>query len=82
MENSLINPNQICVYGLSINGDPFNANGSGIAAKDFFIPFDTTGTVVHFESRVPTEWKTTHFPVILLTSDSWYPTTVDMSAGK
>ena len=31
---------------------------------------------------MPTEWETTHLPVILITADSWDPTTVDISAGK
>ena len=82
LENSLINPNQIRAYGLSINDKPFNANELGINAEELFITFDTIGMVVHFESRVPTEWETTHFPVILITSDSWDPTTFDMSSGK
>ena len=37
---------------------------------------------MHFESRVPTEWETTHLPVIIITAYSWDPTTVNMSAGK
>ena len=82
LKNSLINPNHICAYGLSINNDPFNVNELAIDAEELFIPFDTTGMVVHFESRVPMEWETTHLPVILIMADSWDPTTVDMSAGK
>ena len=78
----MINPNQIRAYGLSINDNPFNANELVIDMEEFFIPFDTTGTVVHFESRVPTEWETTHLPVILITADSWDTTRVDMSARK
>ena len=77
-----INPNQIRAYGLSINNDPFNTNELGINTQEIFIPFDTTGTVVYFEYRVPTEWETTHLTVILITADSWDPTIVDMSAGK
>ena len=65
LENSLINPNQICDYGLSINDDTYNANELVIDAEELFIPFDTTGTVVYFEYRVPMEWETTHLPVIL-----------------
>ena len=82
LENSLNNPNHIRAYGLSINDDTFNANELGINAEELFIPFDTTGTVVHVESHVPMEWETPHLPVILITEDSWDPTTVDMSAGK
>ena len=70
LENLLINPNQIRAQDLSINKDPFNANELGIDAEELLIPFDTTGTVVHFESRVPTEWETTHLPVILIMADS------------
>ena len=74
--------NQICAYGLSIKNDPFNVNEIDIDAEELFILFNTTGTVVHFESRVPTEWETTHLPVILITADSWDPTIFDMSSGK
>ena len=77
-----INPNQILAYGLSINNKPFNTNDLGIDAEELFIPFDTTGMVVHFESCVLTELGTTHLPVILITEDWWNPTTVDISAGK
>ena len=82
LKNSLINPNQIRAYGLSINYDPFNTNEVGIDAEELFVQFDTTGTVVHFDYRVPKEWETTHLHVILITADSWDPTTVDMSSGK
>ena len=78
----MIDTNQIRDYGLSINDNPFHANELGINTEELFIPFDTTGTVVHFEYRVPIEWETTHLPVILITKYSWDPTTVDMSYGK
>ena len=78
----MINPNQVRAYGLSINDNPFNANELGIDAEELFIPFEVTGTVVHFESPVTKEWQTTHLPVTLITADSWDPTTVDMIAGK
>ena len=68
MTNSLINPNQLRAYGLIVNDDPFdNTRDFGINGDNIFIPFDTTGTVVHFESRTPTNWEKTHLPVILLT---------------
>ena len=52
MDHSLINPNQIREYGTPVGDDPFNASEFGIDAHEAFIPFDTTGTIVHFESRV------------------------------
>ena len=78
----IVNPSQIRAYGLLINDNPFNANDLGIGAEELFIPFDTTGTVVHFESHLPKEWETTHLPIILITEDSWDHTTVDTSASK
>jgi Reverse transcriptase (RNA-dependent DNA polymerase) len=75
MTNSLINPNQLRAYGLIVNDDPFDhTRDFGIDGDNLFIPFDTTGTVVHFESRTPTNWEKTHLPVILLTGEDWNPT--------
>ena len=74
LPNSLINPNQIRAYGLPVNDDPFDSTRSfGIDTDHGIIPFDTTGTVVYFETRVPNEWEKTHLPIILLTSDEWNP---------
>ena len=66
----MVNPNQMGSYDISINDEPFNANELEINAEELFIPFYTTGMVVHFDSRVPTEWETTNLPVILITADS------------
>jgi hypothetical protein len=75
LPNSLINPNQICAYGLEVNDDPFDLTHKfGINSKKTFIPFDTMGRVAYFKSRVPTEWEKTHLPLILITSETWNPT--------
>ena len=75
LPNSLINPNQLRAYGLAVSDDPFDTNRAfGIDSEHVFIPFDTTGTIVHFDSRVPTEWEKIHLPVILLTGEEWNPT--------
>ena len=71
LDNSLINPNHIRAYGISINDDHFNVNELGIETEVLSIPFDTVGKVVHFESRVPAEWEKSHSPVILIMADSW-----------
>jgi hypothetical protein len=65
-----IKPNQLQAYGLLVNDDPFDHSQEFcIDGEHAFIPFDTTGTVVHFASRVPTNWEKTHLPVILLTGE-------------
>ena len=74
LPNSLINPNQIRSYGHEVNDDPFDLSRAfGINSDNTFIPFDTTGTVIHFESRVPTKWEKTHLPTILITGEQWNP---------
>jgi hypothetical protein len=57
-----------------VNDDPFdNSCEFGIDSENLFIPFDTTGTVVHFDTRVPTEWEKSHLPVTLITGEDWNP---------
>ena len=78
LQHSLINPNQIREYGIDVFDNPFGDRAIGIAHDESFIPFDTKGTVVHFESRHPTEWEEKHLPIILLSGDRWDPSTVQM----
>ena len=78
----LINTNQLREYGLLVRDESFNANEFGIEADEDFIHFDRKGTIVYFNSRVPTDWETKHLPVILLTSDTWDPKTVNLSSGR
>ena len=83
LKNSLINSNQIQSYGLPINDDPFSSNDDfGISSDSVFIPFDTTGTIIHFHSWVPNDWEKKHLPVILLTGDVWNPTDEVLQYGK
>jgi hypothetical protein len=83
MENFLINPNQLRAYGVVVNDDPFDSTrGFGINTDNTFIPFDTMGTVIYFELRVPTEWEKTHLPIILITGDTWSPSNEVLYLGK
>jgi hypothetical protein len=40
------------------------------------------GMIVHFESRVPTEWEMKHLPMILLTGDQWDPLDESMNPER
>ena len=71
MENSLVNPNQIRQCGIPVCNDPTNWNKFGINVNDVFIPFNTTGMIVHFESHVPTDWEEKHSPVLLIAAETW-----------
>jgi hypothetical protein len=74
LPHSLINLNQLQAFGLYVNDDLFdNTREFGIEHDNIFIPFDTMGTVVHFKTRVPTVWESTHLPVVLLTGEEWNP---------
>ena len=77
LEHSLINPNQLRANYLKVQDNPFEPD-AGISGNtndddDVFIPFDTTGTIVSFESRVPTEFEMSNLPVIVITADQWDP---------
>ena len=68
LPHSLINPNQIREYSHEVFDDPF-CNTFGIKADNFFIPFDTVGTILYFELRAPTQWEIKNLPVLLLTGE-------------
>ena len=77
-----LNPNQVRAHGLNVFDNPFNDDEFGIDGHDAFIPFDTTGTVVHFDSRVPTAWEKTHRPIICITGNTWDPSSELTNQGK
>jgi hypothetical protein len=82
MDHSLINPNQIHEYGIPVYDNPFSQSQFGIDCKDDFIPFNTTGTIVYFESRVPTDWEMRNLPIIILTGGDWDPVNVGFGNGR
>jgi hypothetical protein len=51
----------------------FSQSQFGINCNDDFIPFNTMGTIVYFETHVPTDWKTCSLPIIMLTVEDWDP---------
>ena len=72
LPHSLISPNQIHTYGIPVYDDPYYSPcGFGINSEQAFIPFNTMGTIIHFKSRVPSDWEKMHLPVILLTDVTW-----------
>jgi hypothetical protein len=61
---------------------PFSQSLFGIDWNDDCIPFNTTGTIVYFESRVPTDWETHNFSIIMLTGEDWDPLNVGFGNGR
>ena len=82
LPNSLLNPNQLRANGLSVDDNPFSPDVFGISTDSTFIPFDSTGTIVHFGSRVPTPFEMSHLPVIVLTGPDWDPANIDMQSTR
>ena len=71
LDHSLINPNQICEHGLPVYDDPFSTLQFGIDENETFIPFNIMGTIVHFDTCVPMDWKTHNLPIIIHTREEW-----------
>jgi hypothetical protein len=80
LEHSLFNPNQIGYKGHSLCDNPWDKHRSlGLMCRDKpdFIPFETRGTVNHFDSRIPTADELHTLPPIVSTDDGlWNPSTV------
>jgi hypothetical protein len=73
MDHSPINPKQIHEYGVPMYDNPFSQSQFGIDCNYDFIPFNTMGTIVYFETRVPTDWETHNLPIIMVTGEDWDP---------
>ena len=79
---SLINPNQMRHYGLTVSDDPTDkAREFGITGDDFLIPFAMEGTTIFFNSHVPTRWEMENCRVIEMTDDNpWNPMAVNIAS--
>ncbi len=81
MDHSLINQNQIHEYGIFMYNNPFSQSQFGINCNDDFIPFNTMGTIVYFETHVLTDWETSNLPIIMLTGEDWDLVNVGLGNG-
>ena len=82
MDHSLINPNQIRHFGIPVSDNAYDgASDFGIDHEDLFIPFETKGSVVFFETYVPSDHDLEHNPHIVLTDGDteWDPNNIEMS---
>ena len=86
MDHTLINPNQIRMFGYAVSDDPFDySRPFGISHDDLFIPFDTEGTAVFFKARAPTnEELDGSCPYIVLTEGNleWDHSRVNMTKDR
>ena len=56
MNHSIINPNKIRELNIPVQDNNFYATVFGIEAEKAIKPLTYKGTVIRFESRVPTAW--------------------------
>ncbi len=56
---------------LCMSDNPFSNLQFGIDGNETFIPFNNMGTIVHFDTHVPTDWETCNLPIIILTGEEW-----------
>lgn len=84
MDHSLINLNQIRAFGIDVSDNPFDESKDfGIDHKECFIPFDTAGSTVYFDTFVPTDDQLRTCRHIELTGDEeWDPNNVNMNHLK
>lgn len=82
MNHSLLNPNQIRHFlGRCINDDPTDTERPfGLQLeKETVIPFALDGTIIHFNTRVPTQVELDDCRHVTLTADTnWDPATISL----
>jgi hypothetical protein len=76
LDHSLVNPNQLRHYGVTVQDNPFSTTQMHIATEDgnFIIPLAADGTTIHFPTRTPTDKELQTCRHVTLTSQSeWNP---------
>jgi hypothetical protein len=78
MSHSLLNPNQLHFYGVSVYDNPFDStNPLSIEHDDVTIPLAISGTNIFLDTRTPTQHELNNCPHLHLTCKTeWNPQTV------
>ena len=85
LDHSLINPNQSRHYGIPVSDNPYDSDKQlGIDHEDVFIPFGTSGSMVYFDSCVPSDEELEILPHVILTDgdSEWDPHGVKMNENR
>ena len=74
LDHTLVNPNQLWAYGVSIQDNPFDAKPLSITTNDISVELYLEGTIICEDTRTPTESKLSQLPCLILTSPhGWDP---------
>ena len=74
LDHTLVNPNQLRAYGVSIQDNPFDAKPLSITTDDASVELYLDGTIICGDTRTPTESEFSQLPRLILTSPhDWDP---------
>ena len=74
LDHTLVNPNQLQAYGVSVQDNPFDAKPLSITTDDVSAELYSEGTIICRDSRTPTESELSQLPRLFLTSPhDWDP---------
>ena len=76
MKHALINPNQLCSYGITVQDNPFSNAPILISTEDhaFSLPLVTKGTSLGVTTITPTNQELHNFShIILYPEQEWDP---------
>ena len=74
LDHTLVNPNKLQAYGVSVQDNPFDAKHLSITTDDASVELYSEGTIICGDTRTPTESKLGRLPQLILTSPhDWDP---------
>ena len=74
LDHTLVNPNQLRDYGVSVQDNPFGAKPLSITTNDVSVELYLEGTIICGDTRTPTESELSQLPRLILTSPhDWDP---------
>ena len=68
LEHTLVNPNLLRVYGVSIQDNPFDTKPLSITTDDVSVKLYSEGMIICGDTRMPTESELGRLPRLILTS--------------
>ena len=74
LDHTLVNPNQLRAYGVSVLDNPFDTKPLSITTDDVSVELYSEGTIICGDTRTPTESELSQLPQLILTSPhDWDP---------
>ena len=74
LDYTLVNPNQLRAYGVSVQDNPFDAKPLSITTDDVSVELYSEGTIICGDTQTPTESELSQLPRLILTSPhDWDP---------